>query len=109
MGWAAAVGTPVLVGETQARFLVWPDFELHYAVPEVIILGHKCNYDGRVPDDSKIARIRDWPACKTLTDVRAFLGTTGFMRIWIKNYSAIAQPLVNLTKKGQAFDWTEEH
>jgi hypothetical protein len=78
-------------------------------VPEVIILGHKCNYEGRVPDDSKIARIRDWPPCKNLTDVRAFLGTTGFMRIWIKNYSALARPLVNLTRKGQPFLWTEEH
>src|SRR6266403_1702795 len=83
--------------------------KLFVAVPEVVILGHKCNYEGHIPDDSKIARICDWPACKNITDVRAFLGTTGFMRIWIKNYSAIAQPLVNLTKKGQAFDWTEEH
>jgi hypothetical protein len=83
--------------------------KLFIAVPEVIILGHKCNYEGRVPDDSKIARIRDWPTCKTVTDVRAFLGTTGFMRIWIKNYSSIARPLVNLTRKGQAFSWLEEH
>lgn len=83
--------------------------KLFIAVPEVIILGHKCNYEGRVPDDSKIARIRDWPTCKSLTDVRAFLGTTGFMRIWIKNYSALARPLVNLTRKGQVFAWTEEH
>ena len=64
--------------------------KLFIAVPEVVILGHKCNYDGRVPDDSKVARIRDWPVCKTLTDVRAFLGTTGFMRVWIRNYSSLA-------------------
>jgi hypothetical protein len=32
--------------------------KLFIAVPEVVILGHKCNYEGRVPDDSKIARIR---------------------------------------------------
>jgi hypothetical protein len=31
------------------------------------------------------------------------------MRIWIKNYSSIARPLVNLTRKGQAFTWSEEH
>jgi len=83
--------------------------KLFIAVPEVVILGHKCTYDGRVPDDSKIAKIRDWPSCKNLTDVRAFLGTTGFMRLWIKNYSAIARPLVNLTRKGQTFIWAEEH
>jgi hypothetical protein len=39
------------------------------ASPEIIILGHKCTYEGRIPDDSKIARVRDWPPCKNLSDV----------------------------------------
>jgi len=65
--------------------------KLVIASPEIVILGHKCNYDGRVPDDSKIACICDWPSCKTLSDVRAFLGLAGFMRIWIRNYSALAK------------------
>ena len=83
--------------------------KLFIAVPEVIILGHKCNYEGCVPDDSKIAKIWDWPPCKNLSDVRAFLGITGYMRIWIKNYSTISRPLVNLTHKGTPFIWEEEH
>jgi hypothetical protein len=78
------------------------------ASPEIIILGHKCTYEGRIPDDSKIARVRDWPSCKTLSDVRAFLGLAGFMRIWIRNYSPLAQPLIDLTRKGAAFIWQEE-
>jgi hypothetical protein len=73
--------------------------KLFVAVPEVIILGHKCNYEGCVPDDSKIARIRDWPPCKKLSDICGFLGLAGYMCIWIKNYSAIARPLVNLMQK----------
>jgi hypothetical protein len=44
--------------------------KLFVMVPEVVILGHKCNYEGRIPDDSKLARIRDWPPCKNLTDVQ---------------------------------------
>ena len=83
--------------------------KLFVAVPEVVILGHKCNYEGRVPDDSKIAKVRDWPACKDVTDVRGFLGLAGYMRIWIRNYSAIARPLVNLTRKGETFIWEDEH
>ena len=79
------------------------------AVPEVTILGHKCNYEGRIPDDSKIAKIRDWPECKSLTDVRAFLGIAGYMCIWIKNYLAIARLLVDLTHKGTPFSWQEQH
>jgi hypothetical protein len=31
------------------------------------------------------------------------------MHIWIKNYSTIARPLVNLTRKGAPFIWEEEH
>jgi len=83
--------------------------KLVIASPEIIILGHKCNYDGRIPDKSKIVCVRDWPSCKTLSDVRAFLGLVGFMRIWIRNYSALARPLVNLTHKGTTFVWHEEH
>ena len=31
------------------------------------------------------------------------------MRIWIKNYLAIARPLVDLTRKGTPFSWQEQH
>ena len=83
--------------------------KLFVAVPEVVILGHKCTYSGHVPDDSKIAKVRDWPPCKNLADVRGFLGLAGYMRIWIQNYSAIARPLVNLTRKGATFIWEDKH
>ena len=82
---------------------------LFIAVPEVIILSYKCNFDSHIPDDSKIMRIRDWPPCKLLMDICAFLGTVGFMHIWIKNYSTIARPLVNLTCEGEAFTWDDKH
>ena len=48
--------------------------KLFIAVPEVVILGHKCNYDGCIPNNSKIAKVRDWPNCKSLSDVCTFLG-----------------------------------
>jgi hypothetical protein len=83
--------------------------KISIAVPEVAILGHKCNYEGRVPEDSKAAKVRDWPSCKSTTDVRAFLGLTGFMRVWIKDYSTTARPLVELTRKDVAFVWEECH
>jgi hypothetical protein len=31
------------------------------------------------------------------------------MRIWIRNYSSLARPLVDLTRKGAAFVWQDEH
>ena len=78
-------------------------------VPEVIVLGYKCTYEGRIPDDSKVAKVRTWPSCKTVSDVRAFLGPAGTMRIWIKDFSSIARPLVDLTRKDADFVWQDEH
>jgi hypothetical protein len=83
--------------------------KLFIAAPEVIILGHKCNYKGQIPNESKTAKIQTWPTCKTVTDIWAFLGTAGTMHIWIKNYSAIAWPLVDLTRKEAEFIWTAQH
>jgi hypothetical protein len=73
-------------------------------VPEVSILGHKCNVQGRLPDDSHIRKILDWPACKNLTEVRGFLGTTGLIRIFVKGYAEKASPLVRLTRKEAEFE-----
>jgi transposase InsO family protein len=83
--------------------------KIFIAAPEVIVLGHKCTYEGRVPNDSKVAKIRTWPACKTVTDVRAFLGTAGTMRIWVNDFLALAKPLVDLTRKDVDFIWQDEH
>ena len=48
-------------------------------VPEVIVIGQKCTYEGRLMDDSKIAKIRDWLLCETTTEIWGFLGTTGMV------------------------------
>jgi len=83
--------------------------KLFIAVPAVTILGHKCNYEGRIPDNSKIDQICNWPSCKNLTDVRTFLGIAGYMRIWIKDFSSITCPLTDLTCKCTPFTWETSH
>ena len=40
----------------------------------------------------------------TKKQVRAFLGITGYYRKFITNYSALAAPLSDLTKKNQLHD-----
>ena len=61
-----------------------------------------------MPDDSKVQKIRDWPSCKTVSDVRAFLGTMGLVRIFVKDFAKIAKPLTRLTKRDVDFEWGEE-
>lgn len=75
--------------------------------PEVTIVGQKCTPEGRCPDDSKVSKILSWPTLKTVKDVRGFLGLCGTVRIWIKNYSALARPLTELVRKDAEFVWDE--
>jgi hypothetical protein len=51
--------------------------------------------------------VADWKPPRTVRDVRAFLGFTGYYRYFIKDYSKIARPLIHLTKKATPFTWEE--
>ena len=59
-------------------------------------------------DHSKIAGIINWPVPRTVKQVQAFLGFCNFYRRFIKDFSHIAQPLFNLTKKGIPFVWGQD-
>jgi hypothetical protein len=58
-------------------------------------------------DPTKIKGVADWPPPRCLCDVRAFLGFTGFYRYFIPNYSLIARPLIELTRKAVPFHWEQ--
>lgn len=81
--------------------------KVQLAKREVVILGHKCTPEGRVPDPATLDKIRNWPQLKTPKNVREFLGLCGTARIWIKNYSARARPLTELIRHDVPFEWDE--
>ena len=83
-------------------------YKLYLCVPEIIVVGHLCTFEGRKPERSKVAVIRNWGPCQTLSDVRAFLGTVGLCRIFIKNFAHRAHPLVKLTRKDVPFEFGPE-
>jgi hypothetical protein len=77
--------------------------KLALCVPRFMVIGHCCTYEGRGADDSKVAAIRDWGPCNTLSEVRAFLGTVGVLRMFIRSFAHRAHHLVKLTRKGAPF------
>jgi len=70
---------------------------------EIVAVGHRCTFEGRLPEDSRVEKIVNWGPCGDLTDVRAFLGTIGVARIFIRNFAHRAHHLTLLTRKGQPF------
>ncbi|UYV78642.1 K02A2.6-like, partial [Cordylochernes scorpioides] len=79
-----------------------------FAYEELLLLGHVVSKEGITPDPEKIASIKDFPALKTIKNVRAFLGLCSYYRRFIKEFSKIAYPLQILTHKNQPFVWGKE-
>jgi len=50
--------------------------------------------------------VREWPTPKNKTDVQAFLGFVNFYQRFIRDFSAKAQPLFNLTYSKQVWTWS---
>jgi len=71
---------------------------------EVEYLGHEVGQQGLRPSMSKIQALHDWRIPEDLTQLKSFLGFTSFYRRYIRNYSALAQPLTEKTKGKRA--WT---
>ena len=46
-----------------------------------------------------------WAVPKNFTELRTYLGFTGYYRRFVPNYSDLAKPLTELTKKGAKFTW----
>lgn len=75
-----------------------------FGLLEVDYLGHTISSNGVEMDKAKVQAVLDWPSPQTITQLRVFLGLTGYYRRFIKSYAQLAFPLTNLLKK-DSFEW----
>lgn len=66
---------------------------------EIQFLGHVVSTEGIRIDPEKVKAVEKMERPSTVTQVRSFLGLTSYYRKFIKDYSKIAKPLFDLTKK----------
>ncbi len=58
-------------------------------------------------DQKKISIIIEWNTVRSIKNMQYFLAFVNFYKIFIKDYSKIAAPLIQLTGKGK-FTWNEK-
>ena len=74
---------------------------------EVVFLGHVVSQSGVSPDPTNVSKILQWPTPKSPKQVKQFVATGSYYRRFIKNFAKRARPLIELTKKGKEFLWSE--
>ncbi len=75
---------------------------------EVEFLGVAVDTIGIRVNPEKTKIIKEWPIPISLTEIRSFLGFVSFFRSFVKGFSAIAEPLTEMTKKNRSIsNWSE--
>jgi hypothetical protein len=60
-------------------------------------------------DPSKVKYVLSWKTPQNVSDIRNFLGLAGYYRRFIKEFSKISKPMMELLVKGNTFEWTPRH
>jgi hypothetical protein len=72
----------------------------------IAFLGHILTTEGIEVDLSKVEAVPKWKQPSNISEVRCFLGMAVYYRRFIKGFSSIARPMIELLKKDNKFVWT---
>ena len=76
-----------------------------FAWDSVELLGHLITPERTGPNKQNIDAVTSFPTPAKIKNVRAFLGLCNYYWRFIKNYSVLAGPLLQLPKKNAVFHW----
>ena len=73
-------------------------------------LGHVIGGGVILPNPKKLKAVLHYKCPETKTEVKSFLGLTGYYRKFVPQYASISTPLCNLLKKGkrERVEWSPE-
>ncbi|QRW25673.1 Retrotransposable element Tf2 protein [Rhizoctonia solani] len=77
----------------------------HFHATTVDYLGIIISPAGFSMDQKKIEAVTSWPQPRTVKQVQAFLGFVNYLHCFIPNFSLVAHPLHNLTRKEMLWVW----
>lgn len=79
-----------------------------FAKSGIQYLGYMIGPKGVECDPETTRKVATFHIPRSKTEVRQFLGLSGYYRKFVKNYADIARPLHDLTRLEAPFDWTAE-
>ena len=80
-----------------------------FGMKQCVYLGHVVGNGMIQPEVSKVEAVQSFARLETKTQVRGFLGLTGYYRKFIPDYATVAAPLTDLTRKSapNIVQWSE--
>jgi hypothetical protein len=97
----------VVLGKLRSHQLYAKFSKCEFWLQKVSFLGHVLTAEGVAVDPEKVAAVSEWKQPTSVSEIRSFLGLTGYYRRFIEGFSKIARPMTKLLKKDKKFLWTE--